>query len=68
MAEEEIKRNEFYEWLDEDKRAEFMAGEIVIHSPATALHIEVLQNLLLAIAPFVQQNKLGKVYTEQALV
>lgn len=68
LAEEEIKRNEFYEWLDEDKRAEFIAGEIIIHSPARALHIEVLQNLLLAIAPFVQKNQLGKVYTEQALV
>ena len=68
LAEEEIKRNEFYEWLDDDKRAEFIDGEIVIHSPARAIHIEVLQNLLLAIAPFVQQNKLGKVYTEQALI
>ena len=83
LAEEEIKRNEFYGWLDEDKRAEFIAGEIIIHSPARAefiageiiihsparaLHIEVLQNLLLAIAPFVQKNKLGKVYTEQALI
>ena len=68
LAEEEIKRNEFYEWLDEDKQAEFIAGEIVIHSPSRALHIEVLQNLLLAIAPFVYHNKLGKVHTEQALI
>ncbi|MDQ2753573.1 MAG: Uma2 family endonuclease [Bacteroidota bacterium] len=68
LAEEEIKRNEFYNWLDEDKRAEFISGEVIIHSPARSVHIEVLQNLLLAIAPFVQIHHLGKVYTEQALI
>ncbi len=68
LAEEAVKRKAFYDWLNEDKRAEFIAGQVVIHSPARARHIEVLQNILLVVAPFVQINKLGKVYTEQALI
>ena len=68
LEEEEKRRSEFYNWLDEDKRAEFIGGQVIIHSPSRAIHIEVLQNFLLAIVPFVQSNKLGKVYTEQALI
>jgi hypothetical protein len=68
LEEEEKRRKEFYEWLDEDKRTEFIGGQVVIHSLARAVHIEVLQSLLLAIVPFVQPNKLGKVYTQQALI
>ena len=45
LLEEEQKRLDFYEWLDEDKRAEFLLGELIIHSPARNSHILVLQNL-----------------------
>ena len=68
LAEEEIKRNEFYDWLDEDKRAEFISGETIIHSPARLLHMVVLKKLTRVIDDFVEANKSGIVLTEQALV
>ncbi len=45
VMEEEQKRRDFYEWLDEDKRAEFVLGELIIHSPARLAHMVVLQRL-----------------------
>ncbi len=68
LVEEEIKRKEFYEWLDEDKRAEFIAGEIVVHSPARLLHVIVLKRIAKLVDDFVEINKAGVVLTEQALV
>lgn len=68
LQEEEAKRRDFYEWLDEDKRAEFILGEIIIHSPARAAHMLVLKRLLKRVDDFVEKNKLGVVFTEQALV
>lgn len=68
LAEEEIRRNEFYEWLDEDKRAEFIAGEIIIHSPARLIHIVVLKRIAKLVDDFVETHKAGIVLTEQALV
>jgi len=64
LEEEERRRQEFYDWLDEDTRAEFIGGEVIVHSPARAAHIEVVQKLLLAILPFVQENNLDKRCTQ----
>ena len=33
LEREKRKRLEFYDWLDEDKKAEFIDGEVVVHSP-----------------------------------
>lgn len=68
LEEEQKRRDEFYKWLDEDKRAEFIKGEIVIHSPARLLQIVVLKKLMILIDNFVESNNAGTVLTEQALV
>ena len=68
LADEEQKRTDFYEWLDENTKAEFLQGEILIHSPARSAHIKVLQKLQFIILPFVQQYNLGTLYAEQALI
>jgi len=68
LKRENQKRLAFYDWLDEDKRAEFIDGEIVIHSPARAIHITSLSNLTEQIKCFVVKNDLGLVMKEQALV
>ena len=66
--EEKLKRKAFYDWLDEDTRAEFIEGEIVIHSPARQAHIATLDNLGEQIKAFVVVRKLGLVCKGQALV
>ncbi len=68
VLEEEQKRRDFYEWLDEDKRAEFLLGELVIHSPARAVHITVLQNLEFLLLRHIREHKTGKLFREQAMV
>ncbi|MBD0287149.1 MAG: Uma2 family endonuclease, partial [Flavisolibacter sp.] len=68
LEEEEVKRRDFYEWLDEDKRAEFILGEVIVHSPARLSHIVVLQNLEMIIVGFVKKNSRGMVLREQALI
>lgn len=68
LEEEQVRRNDFYNWLDEDKRAEFIAGEVVIHSPARALHIWTLKKIARIIDDYVELHKIGTVFTEQALI
>jgi Uma2 family endonuclease len=62
------RRKAFYNWLDEDTRAEFIDGEIIIHSPAREVHSLALDNLGEQIKAFVVKNNLGLVRKEQALV
>ena len=68
LEEEELRRKEFYKWLDEDKRAEFIGGQVVVHSPARLLHIVILKKLMRLIDNFVESYDAGTVLTEQALV
>ncbi len=65
---ENEKRLAFYEWLDEDIRAEFIEGEVIIHSPPRDIHIMVLDNMGEQVKAFVVKNDLGIVRREQALV
>jgi Uma2 family endonuclease len=65
---ENEKRLAFYEWLDEDTKAEFIDGEIIIHSPAREIHIMALDNMGEQVKAFVVKNNLGIVRKEQALV
>jgi len=68
VMEEEQKRRDFYEWLDEDKRAEFVLGELIVHSPARNVHIEVLANLEFALRGYVKKVVGGILHREQAMV
>ena len=38
MADEKRRRQEFREWITEDVKAEFINGEMVIHSPVRRRH------------------------------
>lgn len=69
MLQESEKRSDFYAWLDEDKRAEFIGGEIIVHSPARALHIIVLKKLGRILDDFIEQEMPGALLLqEQAMV
>ena len=68
LIEEEQKRRDFYEWLDEDKRAEFLLGEIVIHSPARWIHGLVLKDLERHLDDFLIENHIGMISREMSLI
>jgi Uma2 family endonuclease len=68
LIREKRKRDKFAEELDEDMKAEFINGEVVVHSPVGMRHLDASGNLYSLLKAFVQKNKLGKVVTEKALI
>ena len=65
---ERRRRADYYEWLDEDKNAEFIDGEIFVHSPVVKRHADATMNLTQVLRTFVLKEELGYVATEKLLV
>lgn len=65
---EKQKRLAFYEWLDDDMKAEFINGEVVVHSPALHRHTEAVMHLSRLLSTFVDLHEMGIVLMEKALV
>lgn len=68
LAEEQKKRQEFYELIDEDTKAEFVNGEIYYHSPVKKEHNDaagLLHNLLKV---YVMKHQLGYVGYDKIMV
>jgi len=59
---------EFYEWLTDEAKAEFINGEIVVHSPVVRAHLDVSERLSTLLSVFTKLKKLGKISVEKALV
>lgn len=63
----------FREWLDEDKKAdcrpaEFINGEIVMHSPVKRKHWKASTLLSRILGVFTSLNNLGEIAVEKALI
>lgn len=61
-------RREFREWLTPSIKAEFINGEIIVHSPARRGHLVAGGNLYKLLNLYASVHELGEVYTEKALV
>ena len=68
LWEEKKKRQEFYKWLKPDVKAEFINGEIIIHSPVKRRHLDASDNLNRLLSIFVDKQQLGICSTEKALI
>lgn len=68
LQEEKERRQKFYKEVDESTKAEFIKGEIVLHSPAKRWHIKASLKLTLKLGDFVEKNDLGEVYVEKAMI
>lgn len=68
LNDEHRKRQQFYAWLDEDKKAEFINGEVVVHSPALDRHNSAMLMLARLLSIYVDDRQLGIVRAEKALV
>src|SRR5437660_7260810 len=51
---------EFLEWADEDTRAEWVDGEVILVSPASKPHQSLLRFLVALLSYFVEANDLGE--------
>lgn len=68
LWEEKKQRLAFYEWVQADVKAEFINGEIVIHSPVKRRHLDASDNLNRLLSTYVDKHKLGICSTEKALI
>jgi Uma2 family endonuclease len=67
LAEERARREKFYEEITEDQKAEFINGQIIVHSPARLRHLKVKDYLHHLIGAHVEMHGLGLVVGEKAL-
>lgn len=68
LREERERRLAFYDWLDEDRKAEFIDGEVVVHSPVVKSHADASKLLTLLLNVHAIKGGLGWVGTEKILV
>lgn len=67
LNEEQRKRREFYEIIDEDTKAEFVNGEILYHSPVMKMHNDATKYLLNLLMNYADEHDLGFVGVEKIL-
>ncbi len=65
---EAVTRREFREWLTPSVKAEFINGEIVLHSPVKRAHLIASKCLFQLLHTYVVDQQLGQVDFEKALI
>jgi Uma2 family endonuclease len=65
---EQKRREEFYNWVTPEIKAEFIDGEIIVHSPVRSVHNTVLLYINRLIHTYVDLNNLGYVGYEKVMV
>ena len=65
---ESAKRRHFYEIVEENKKMEFINGEIIFHSPVKLQHNSATKLLCGLLNAFVIKNKLGFVGIEKIMI
>ncbi|MCS7037848.1 MAG: Uma2 family endonuclease [Saprospiraceae bacterium] len=68
LADERSRRQAFREWITPGVKAEFINGEVVLHSPVRRRHWKVVDLLSSLLSVYVRTKDLGVVGTEKILV
>ena len=68
MKKETRRRKAFYNWVTEEVKAEFINGEIVIHSPVKRRHWNANDLLSSLLSFYVRIHKLGRIGTEKVMI
>lgn len=68
MNDEKRRRIDFREWITPDIKAEFINGEMIIHSPVKRLHWKITDLLSSLLSIYVRTKKLGSVGTEKVMI
>jgi Uma2 family endonuclease len=67
LESERKRRDQFYQDMTPDQKIEFIDGEIVLHSPARNLHLDVSGAIYKLLHTFVAMHDLGQVKFEKCL-
>jgi Uma2 family endonuclease len=68
LADEAERRQSFYNWIEEDVKAEFINGEIILHSPVKRRHLRVSEQLSRILSVYAQLKKVGTIMIEKAMI
>jgi Uma2 family endonuclease len=68
LADEQKRRRRFYEIVEENKKMEFINGEIVFHSPVKLQHNSATKLLCGLLNAFIMKHQLGFVGIEKIMV
>lgn len=68
LDEERQRRQQFYAEIDGSMKAEFINGEVIIHSPVKKDHSEISTLLVKLVDTYVRINQLGFVGHEKVLI
>jgi Uma2 family endonuclease len=68
MREEAQRRNEFYELIHENVKAEFINDAIVYHSPVMRRHWKVSMNVSHELSSYAKKHDLGEVGVEKVMI
>ena len=68
LSEETVRRQSFYNWIDEDVKAEFINGTIVMQSPARRRHLRATEQLSRILSVYTQIKKKGTIMIEKAMI
>jgi Uma2 family endonuclease len=67
LEEERQRRQQFYADIDDEMKAEFINGEVVVHSPVKKEHTDAVGFLYQLLNPFARLAKLGYVGYEKVM-
>jgi Uma2 family endonuclease len=68
LESEKQLRAKFYEEITPSMKAEFINGEVVMHSPVSLNHLNAARNIMRLLDGYVAHRALGQVYSEKALI
>lgn len=68
LMKEAERRKEFREWIDDSMKAEFINGELVMHSPSKHKHWQALNLLATLLSAYTRLHKLGTVGVEKVMI
>lgn len=63
-----ITEEEFVRWCDEDTKAEWIDGKVIVASPASIQHVRINGLLVQVLGPFVKRRGMGEVFGPEAQV
>jgi len=67
MDDERRQRERFYQEMTDESKMEFVAGEVIMHSPARHRNLNVSRHLIMLLGSWVARRELGIVHVEKAL-
>ena len=68
LMKEAERRKEFREWIDDSLKAEFINGELVMHSPSKHKHWQALNLLATLLSAYTRLHRLGTVGVEKVMI